>query len=85
MWLSTSRRPDISNVVRAIAICYKAPKSFHCKAALGILEFINGTSEYGITHKKEILASILLGVFVDTDYTTETNDRRSASGGVIMC
>ena len=49
MWLSISTRPDISNAVRGVARYCTAPRAIHWKAALGILEYINGTSEYGTT------------------------------------
>ena len=49
MWLSISTRPDISNALRAVARYCTAPGAIHWKAVLGILDCINGTSEYGIT------------------------------------
>ena len=52
---------------------------------LGILEYINGTSEYGITFQRGTLSGISLEVFADADYASKATDRRSVSGGVIMC
>ena len=52
MWLSTSTRPDISNAVRAVAGYCTVPRAVHWKAALGILEYINRTSECGITFRE---------------------------------
>ena len=85
MWLSTSTRPDISNALRAVAEYCTAPRAIHWKAALGILEYINGTSEYGITFQRGTLASIFLEVFTDADYASKATDRRSVSGGAIGC
>ena len=34
---------------------------------------------------REGLSSVLLKVFVDADYASKATDRRSVSGGVIMC
>ena len=85
MWLSVSTRPDISNAVRAVARYCTAPRAIHWKAALGILEYINGTSEYGITFQRGTSSSISLEVFADADYASKATDRRSVSGGVIMC
>ena len=82
MWLSVSTSPDISNAVRAVARYCTAPRAFHWKAALGILEHINGTSEDGITFQRA--SSISLEVFADADYASKATDRRSVSGGVIM-
>ena len=78
-----STRPDIANAVRTVArylVLYSAEK-----AALGILEYINGTSEYGITFQRGTLSGISLEVFADADYASKATDRRSVSGGVIMC
>ena len=49
------------------------------------MEYINGTSEYGITFQRGILSDISLEVFADADYASKATDRRSASSGVIMC
>ena len=85
MWLSISTRPDIANAVRAVARYCTAPRAIHWKTALGILEYINGTSEYGITFQRGTLSGISLEVFADADYASKATDRRSVSGGVIMC
>ena len=85
MWLSISTRPDIVNAVRAVARYCTAPRAIHWKAALGILEHINRTSEYGITFPRGTLSSISLEVFADADYASKATDRRSVSGGLIMC
>ena len=80
-----STRPDISNAVRSVARYSSAPKAIHWKAALGILAYVNGTSSLGITYQKGTAASISLGGFADADYASKATDRRSVSGGVIMC
>ena len=85
MWLSISTRPDIANAVRTVARYCAAPRAIHWKAALGILECINGTSEYGITFQRGALSSISREVFADADYASKATDRRSVSGGLIMC
>ena len=85
MWLSISTRPDISNAVRAVARYCTALRAIYWKAALSILEYINGTSEYGITFHRGTLSSISLEVFADAHYASKATDRRSVSGGAIMC
>ena len=42
VWLAISTRPYISNTVRSVARDCSTPKAIHCKAALGILAYING-------------------------------------------
>ena len=56
IWLSILTRPDISNAVRADA--RTAPRAIYWKAALGILEYVNRTGEYGITFPRGTLSSI---------------------------
>ena len=85
MWLSISTRPDIANAVRAVARYCTAPRAIHWKTALGILEYINGTSEYGITLQRETLSSFSLEVFADADYASKATDRRSVSVGLVIC
>ena len=58
VWLSISTRPDIANAVRAVARYCTAPRAIHWKAALGILEYINGASEYGITSQRGTFSGI---------------------------
>ena len=85
MLLSISTRPDILNAVRAVARYCTAPRAIHWKAAFVILEYINGTSEYGIIFQRGTLSSISLDDFADADYASKANDRRSVSGGVMIC
>ena len=78
-------RPDISNAVRAVARYCTAPKVIRWKAALGILEHINETSECDITFERKIMSIISLEVLADADYASKATDGRSVSGGAIMC
>ena len=84
MWLSISTRPDISYAVRAVARYCTAPRAIHWKATLGILEYIDGTSDYGITFQRGTLSSISLEVFADADYASKATDKQSVPGGAIM-
>ena len=85
MWLAISTRLDISNEIRAVARHCSAPKAIHWKAALNILAYINGASGFGITFQRGTLTGISLEVFADADCASKATDRRSGSGGAIMC
>ena len=85
MWLAISTRLDISNAVRSVARYCSAPKAVHWKSALGILAHINGTCGFSITYQRGTTVSISLEVFADPDYASRATDRRSVSGGAIMC
>ena len=84
MSLSISTRADIANAVRAVARYCTASRAIHWKAALGILEYILGTSEHSITFQRGNFSGISLEVFADADYASKATDRRSVSGGLIM-
>ena len=85
MWLAISTRPDISNAVRSVARYCSAPKAVHWKSALGVLAYINGTCGFNITYQRGTTVSISLEDFADADYASRATDRRSVSGGAIMC
>ncbi|CAB1103333.1 unnamed protein product [Ectocarpus sp. CCAP 1310/34] len=84
MWLATQTRPDIANAVRAARYC-ASPKMVHWKAALGILGYVRRTSWMGITFERGVVTGMSMQVFVDADYASKAADRRSVSGGLVMC
>ena len=53
------------------------------QAALHIVMHLKATSSCGITFQREMGRK--LEFYVDADYAHKTNDRRSVSGGVVMC
>ena len=85
MWLAISTRPHISNAVRSVARYCSTAKAIHWKAAHGILAYINGTSGFGITYQRGTSVGISFEVFADTDYASKATDRRSMSGGAVVC
>ena len=83
MWLANQTRPDISNAVRAVARYARAPKSVHWGTALSILKYLKTTSDLDITYQRG--SGLDLDIFADADYASKATDRRSVSGGVVMC
>ena len=51
----------------------------------GILGYAVRTSSFGITFKRGPVEGFHLISFVDADYASRSTDRRSVSGGVVMC
>ena len=49
MWLANQTRPDIANAVRAVARYANQPLEVHRRTAIGILEYVFSTSDFGIT------------------------------------
>ena len=85
LWIALLTRPDITNAVRAVARYCSAPKLVHWNAALCILRYAVRTSELGITFEKGTVGGVNLISFADADYASRATDRRSVSGGVVMC
>ena len=85
MWLANQTRPDILNAVRAVARYSHSPKLVHWKAALHILQYIRLTNGYGITFQRGMGSGVDLELYVDSDFASRDINRRSVSGGVVMC
>ena len=73
MWIANQTRPDIANAVRAIARFSHDPKPIHCKAAQKILEYLNATSDLGLTFRRDddlgsVHLEFDLEAYVDADY-----------------
>ena len=83
--MAISTRPYISNAVRSVARYCSAPKAVHWRSALGILAYINGIGGFVITYQRRTTVGVSLEVSADADYASKATDRRSVSGGIIMC
>ena len=63
MWLANQTRPDIANAVRAVARYANKRREVHWKTAIGILEYVFSTSDFGITFQRgsglELIAFML--------------------------
>ena len=85
MWLANQTRPDILNVVRAVARYSHSPKAVHWKAALHILQYIRLTSGHGITFQRGMGSGVDLELYVHSDFASRETNQRSVSGGVVTC
>ena len=85
MWLANQTRPDILNAVRAVARYSHPPKLVHWKAALHILQYIRLTSGRGTTFQRGMGSGVDLELYVDSDFASRDTNRRSVSGGDVMC
>lgn len=77
MYLSVCTRPDIAQAVGALARYMASPTITHWQAAKGVLRYIAGTPNYGITFNGTNLAA-----FCDADYAGDMDSRRSTTGYV---
>ena len=85
MWLANQTRPDILNAVRAVARYSHSPKLVLWKAALHMLQYIRLTSGHGITFQRGMGSGTDLELYVDSDFASRDTNRRSVSGGVVVC
>ena len=85
MWIALLSRPDIVNAVSSVARCCNAPNMIHWKATLSILGYAVRTTSFGIAFQRRTVEGFHLVSFADADYASMATDRRSVSGGVVMC
>ena len=81
MFLSVTTRPDISYTVGALARYMVQPTAVHWQAAKGVLRYLAGTKQYGITFRG---SSTSLMSYCDADYAGDVDTRRSTTGYVFI-
>lgn len=81
LYLSVCTRPDISQAVGALSRYMSKPTMQHWTAAKGVVRYLAGTLDYGITYdgKKEGFEG-----FCDSDYAGDLDSRRSTTGYVFV-
>lgn len=81
MYLSICTRPDISQAVGALARYMANPTISHWQAAKGVLRYIAGTANHGITFGGN---GLILEAYCDADYAGDIDSRRSTTGYVFI-
>ena len=76
-------RPNIANAVRAVARYANKPREVHWSTAIAILNYVFGTNDFGATFQGG--RGLELVGFANADYASKAADRRSVSGGAVMC
>ena len=69
--------------MKAVARYTNSPREIQCKTAVGILEYVFFTGNFSITFKRG--SGLELIACADADYASKATDRRSVSGGAVMC
>ena len=82
MYLSVCTRPDIAYAVGALARFMAKPTSVHWQAAKGVVRYLAGTVELGITFGASKDAG--LQGYCDADYAGDIDTRRSTTGFVFV-
>ena len=81
MYLSVCTRPDISQAVGALARYMARPTIVHWQAAKGVLRYLAGTADYGITFGAP---STGLEAYTDADFAGDIDTRRSTTGYIYI-
>ena len=81
LYLSVCTRPDIAQAVGALARYMADPTEAHWRAALGVVRYLAGTAELGVTFGGS--AEPLVG-YADADYGGDVDSRRSTTGYVFL-
>ena len=85
MCLANQTPPDILNAARTVARYSHAPKLAYWQVALHVLMYVRFPSGYGITFQRGTARGVGFEVYVDSDNASRATDRKSVSGGVVMC
>ena len=86
LYLSVTSRPDISYTVGALSRYMARPTMQHWQTAKGLLRYLAGTAEYGITFGGGSSSAAPSGLhgYCDADYAGDTDTRRSTTGYVYI-
>ena len=86
MWLSISTRPDIANAVRAVARYTVQRREPSTRGQLlASWSTLMGLVSTVLYFREGLCLVFSLEVFENADYASKATDRRSISGGLIMC
>ena len=76
----TATRPDLAQALGTVNQFCSNPGEEHWKAAKRILRYIKGTIDYGITFDGNEETDVKLQCYVDADWGSNPNGRKSQSG-----
>lgn len=76
-WVAITCRPDIAYAVTSLAKVQANPAKTHWTAAKGVLRYLAGTKDFGITYRGG--GSALL-THADADWAGDRDERRSTTG-----
>ena len=85
LYLSVCTRPDIAQAVGALTRFMSCPTTVHWQAAMGVLRYLAGTPDLGITFTSSAGPdSGELQGYCDADYAGDIDSRRSTTGYVFV-
>ena len=84
MHLACSTRPDISFAVSQLARFMSSYGPTHCAQLYHVIAYLRDAGKVSIIFRKEDLADLSIEAFVDSDWGTEPDMRRSCTGQIQM-
>ncbi len=82
MYASTAGRPDIAQMVSELGRHMANPNQEHMNAAKRVLKYLKGTKALRLTYYSS--DSSILSAYVDADFASDTTDRKSRTGFLIL-
>lgn len=87
MYAMIGTRPDLSYAVSLLSRFCEAPRVAHWNAVKRVFQYLNGTRSHGICYGARSSSSQTqvgeLSCFVDSDYASDVDTRRSVTGYVL--
>ena len=74
----TATRPNLMYAINLISRFMESPKESHWKVGKRILRYVAGTLGYGLWYTHTL--DITLTGYIDSDFASSLNDRKSTSG-----
>ncbi len=82
LYATKTSRPDIANAVRILSKYMGKAKKFHMDGMYRVMQYLIGTKSLGITYDNK--RKMELEAYVDSDYASDKDERKSTTGYVIM-
>src|SRR6266403_3246899 len=84
MYPMLGTRPDLAYTVAALGRHAATPGNEHNHALQHVFRYLSGTSDYALSFHRGSANGLVLHSFVDADWASDVNDRKSTSGFVFM-
>ena len=78
----THTRPNLYYDVSVLERCIDQPHDIHCKESKKILQYVQGTKNFGVHYATS--SSLEVVGFYDSDWDGDPTDRKYTSGFVLM-
>jgi len=83
LYVNKVSRPEISNAVRELSQHFDKPNNSHWKQLFKVCSYLKCTRERGLCMRKCTNRPTQLTGYVDSNFATDVNDRRSTTGYIV--